>query len=873
MNKRKRSAKKSKTRVAKKATPARDYQWWGALFKDVFAWGTIIFSLIALVASVSRSYGSPEQNVLGPYLGHALAVNLSLLLGKMPLLLYIAALFFTGVWLIIPQIPRRFFKLACAFWVLALSLQILLSLSLAPVSAFSKLHFENYGGIIGIFFLEHLVKPLFHQAMLAPYIILIILMVFAVFWGFGFSFVGLAKAIWSRLKQFKNFILGLVQNMAAPKADLPPLRETSDFPVLRRGKVEPINAEALMPSSGTMTQFSTQSQDFVTTQVPLTHEPTVNLRLAAMAEIEEQLKHAASMDPRKVRALRKELEDLRRADAENQWEVNRSDNIEIKGIVKSDQDSTKTQVADISADPTLPNPTIKRADTEYPDLDGETPIDDITKIPLRVAQEYKIPKVNAVLDSVPEQPVDYSEAELKEMSAQLEQQLSNFKIKGKVTGVVAGPVITRFEIEPSPGVKVARFTSIADDLALALKANSIRVLAPIPGMPVVGIEIPNRQAQIVYCREIIESSRFMPDPYTLQIALGKDIVGNAFVMDLARAPHLLIAGQTGSGKSVCINALMASLLFSKTPDELRMILVDPKVVELKSYENIPHLLHPVITDPETAVQALEWACWEMDRRYDLLAKARVRNISGFNQKIENDEIGDELSGEDAERMPFIVIIVDEFADVIMQAKKEFEDPVIRLAQKARACGIHLVLATQRPSTNVITGVIKANLPSRISFKVASHIDARTVLDHAGAEKLLGRGDMLFRSIDDPEAVRVHGAFLSDDDAENVALSCSEQNVFYPQLDSFSVETEEDGDFGGNEDKDPLFLDALEAIINNGGASTSMLQRRLRVGYARAGRIIDELYSEGFIGPARGSKQREVRVGYDELENLRRTHGY
>jgi len=300
-------------------------------------------------------------------------------------------------------------------------------------------------------------------------------------------------------------------------------------------------------------------------------------------------------------------------------------------------------------------------------------------------------------------------------------------------------------------------------------------------------------------------------------------------------------------------------------------------VELKSYENIPHLLHPVVTDPNTAVQALQWACYEMDRRYELLAKAGVRNISGFNQKFTKGELDSisAIEAKDRQRMPFIVIVVDEFADVIMQAKKEFEDPVIRLAQKARAAGMHMVLATQRPSTNVITGIIKANLPTRISFKVASHIDARTVLDHAGAEKLLGRGDMLFRSIDDPEPIRVHGAFLSDTDAEQVARSCSEQDVQYPQLTSFLVGSPDSADNVDAMDgpgQDELFWDAAELCALQGGGSTSLLQRRFSIGYSRAGRIMDSLYKAGVVGPERGSKPRECLMGPEEIAQLRRTRG-
>lgn len=406
-------------------------------------------------------------------------------------------------------------------------------------------------------------------------------------------------------------------------------------------------------------------------------------------------------------------------------------------------------------------------------------------------------------------------------------------------------------------------------MALALKAKSIRILAPIPGKAAVGIEIPNLNPQIVYGKSILLASAQEDDPDKITIALGKDIAGEPYTMDLAKAPHLLIAGQTGSGKSVCINTLMASILSSKKPDELKMLLVDPKVVELKPYEDIPHLLHPVVTDPELAVSALKWACWEMDRRYDILAKIRTRNIAGFNAKIAKGGLEDKLSPEDNKKMPFIVIMIDELADLMMVAGKEVEVSIARIAQKARAVGIHLVLATQRPSTNVITGTIKANLPTRICFKVASHIDARTVMDKAGGEKLLGRGDMLFRSISDPEPVRVHGAFLTDDEVEVVTDSCSEQNVQKEWLASFDYDgsggdTEAENDGGPRDD---LFNDAAELAVHTGKASASLLQRRLQIGFARAGRVIDQLEAAGIVGPGRGAKPRSILMDETELKSF------
>ena len=871
----------------------------------------LALTFVASVALFSRTYGGAHGNWMGPYFGEALARDLSMGLGRLPTILFLITLGTTGLRFLVREKFQGLGRIAFGSAALFLLSEILLTLRIADLQNLSALHLERNGGLLGVFLVRQLVEPVFGPSRVGP----------AIFCGLGVLLtLGLAfklrpahfAPVWIALSRLWSWIrskVGNVHPLESRNADDPLItrihrnEDTSDFPVLCRGQVKPFEADKASPLLST--EFRAPPPSL---QTAVSHSPKRDIEasqgqnMQAIQRIEQTLRHAREMDPREVRRLRDELADLRRVSEMNNWEDRKAGELRIEGIVKP-QSSTVPHAAPLKKPVVLPEEETKVAPVvpvEIPSaLESASHTKSHEAVPSKVASaphfpgkdgghkadlfsehsgEYLVPKVGNVLDDVPEQPIDYSQEELKQLGSMLEQQLENFRIKGKVVHIATGPVITRLEVEPGPGVKVSRFAGLSDDLALALKANSIRVLAPIPGKSVVGIEIPNRKAQTVFCREILESPRFMPDPYTLQIVLGKDITGNAFVMDLARAPHLLIAGQTGSGKSVCINALMASLLFSKSPDDLRMILVDPKVVELKSYEKIPHLLHPVVTDPGTAVQALQWACAEMDRRYGLLAQAGVRNIAGFNQKLAKGELDDHtgIAENDRKRMPFIVIVVDEFADVIMQAKKEFEDPVIRLAQKARAAGMHMVLATQRPSTNVITGIIKANLPTRISFKVASHIDARTVLDHAGAEKLLGRGDMLFRSIDDPEPVRVHGAFLSDDDAERVASACSSQEVDYPQLSSFAVvgsdATGKSNDPMDAPDQDELFWDAAELCVLQGGGSTSLLQRRFSIGYARAGRLMDQLFRAGIVGPERGSKPRECLMSADEIAQLRRTRG-
>ncbi len=480
---------------------------------------------------------------------------------------------------------------------------------------------------------------------------------------------------------------------------------------------------------------------------------------------------------------------------------------------------------------------------------------------------YRVPSLDDIFPEPPKQPLEFTEEELREQSKVLEDQLINFKVMGKVTQICPGPVITRYEVELAPGVKVSRISTLADDLALALKAKSIRILAPIPGKSVVGIEVPNRKAQIVYIKEILRAPEFALEEDSLKVCLGKSIGGEPYVMDMTRAPHLLIAGQTGSGKSVCINSIMASFLCSKTPDELRLILIDPKVVELKPYDAIPHLLYPVITQPPVAVSALKWATFEMDRRYETLAQCGVRNIKGFNAKFKAGTLPDTLDPEDIKLMAYIVIIIDELADLMMVAGKEVETNIARIAQKARAVGIHLILATQRPSTNVITGTIKANLPTRIAFQVASQIDARTIMDKMGAEKLLGRGDMLFRPIEFPEPVRLHGCYLDDDQAEKLASCASDQHVNYPQIQTFNLEDDPEMAGESGEPRDEKFREAAELVVQAKQASVSLLQRRLGIGYARSGRLVDQMERAGIVGRERGSKPREVLMNPEELQSF------
>jgi len=437
----------------------------------------------------------------------------------------------------------------------------------------------------------------------------------------------------------------------------------------------------------------------------------------------------------------------------------------------------------------------------------------------------------------------------------LQETLGSFGVEAKVIQVTKGPSVTRFELQPHVGVKVSKIVNLADDIALNLAASGVRIEAPIPGKAAVGIEVPNKELSAVFLREVIESEEFAVTKKNLAFSLGKDIAGNCVVGDLTKMPHLLIAGATGSGKSVCINTLLISLLYKYTPQEVKLLLIDPKVVELNIYNGIPHLLIPVVTEPKKAAGALNWAVNEMTRRYKLFADNNVRNIEGYNDFVEKGII--------EEKLPWIVIIIDELADLMMVCPNDVEEYIGRLAQMARAAGMHLVIATQRPSVDVITGVIKANIPSRISFAVSSQIDSRTILDSSGAEKLLGKGDMLYYPVGESKPLRIQGAFVSEEEVETVVefIRNGLKELEYKKEIMDEIENSVSKSKGG-EDCDELLDEAIKVVLEEGQASTSLLQRRLKIGYNRAARIIDEMEAEGIISGRNGSKPRQV-LGRDD----------
>lgn len=483
-------------------------------------------------------------------------------------------------------------------------------------------------------------------------------------------------------------------------------------------------------------------------------------------------------------------------------------------------------------------------------------------------EHYEYPPVE-ILSKPSKRSLKGGAKALTDTATRLQKTLYSFGVSAKVENVSVGPAITRYELRPAEGVRVSKIANLADDIALNLAAETIRIEAPIPGKQAVGIEVPNKEKEIVHFREVLDSDEFKGNKSKLTVGLGKDVAGNVQLADIAKMPHVLIAGSTGSGKSVCINTIITSIIYNAKPSEVKFVMVDPKVVELSVYNGIPHLLIPVVTDPRKAAGALAWAVQEMDDRYNKFASKGVRDIKGYNKAIEKD------AEEGAGKLPQIVIIIDELADLMMVAKNDVEDAICRLAQKARAAGMHLVIATQRPSVDVITGLIKANVPSRIAFAVSSQVDSRTILDSVGAEKLLGKGDMLFFPSGAPKPSRVQGAFVSDDEVEKIVdfiksngTATYSEDILETIENSNKTDKEIASEAQDDDDTDPFLMEAIQTVVETGQASTSFIQRRFKVGYARAGRIIDQMEERGVISGYQGSKPREVLMSLERLNELK-----
>ncbi|MDK2585046.1 DNA translocase FtsK [Romboutsia sedimentorum] len=511
-------------------------------------------------------------------------------------------------------------------------------------------------------------------------------------------------------------------------------------------------------------------------------------------------------------------------------------------VLKELQSFNKEQCKDVKEQPVKTSKTFDDKKTQGIDIKPEENY-----------KNYKKPTFE-ILNKVDKKTDENGKKKVLKNASLLEKTLADFGVEAKVNQVTVGPTITRYEIQPSPGVKVSKIVNLTDDIALSLAAKSIRIEAPIPGKSAIGIEVPNENAQMVTVREVLESDEFKKFDSPLAMALGKDISGKTVIGDIGKMPHLLIAGSTGSGKSVCVNTLISSILYKAKPDEVKLLLIDPKVVELASYNGIPHLLTPVVTDPKKAANALNWAVVEMNRRYKLFAENQVKDITSYNEKCED-------------KLPKIVIIIDELADLMMASANDVEDYICRLAQMARAAGMHLIVATQRPSVDVITGVIKANIPSRIAFAVSSQTDSRTILDMGGAEKLLGKGDMLFYPLGAAKPVRLQGAFISEGESEKVIDFVKNQIKEDVKYEQGIMETISKPAMTKSSSEDELLDQAIEFVVESGQGSSSMLQRKFKIGFNRAARLIDSMEERGIVGQSEGSKPRKVLMSKQDLQNL------
>lgn len=535
--------------------------------------------------------------------------------------------------------------------------------------------------------------------------------------------------------------------------------------------------------------------------------------------------------------------------------ANRETEPEKPAEVKRSRKKTSEAPVEILPPDTAPAPRRRRQKEALPALEFAPPPEGT----------YALPPLD-ILDAYEQDRSRPDARKLEENARALEEKLADFGVQGKVTGILPGPVITMYEYAPAPGIKISRIVGLSDDLAMALKAVSLRVVAPIPGKAAIGIELPNPKRQLVSMRDVLASEVFASSPAPLTLALGQDITGQPVSANLAKMPHLLIAGATGTGKSVCINSLLSSLLFRNTPEDLRLLLIDPKRIELSTYEGIPHLIHPVVTDAKLATRALRWAVEEMELRYKLLADKGSRNIEGYNRTLAREKpkpdaeqaVQSPEPGLPHHRLPYVVVVIDELADLMMVASREVEESITRLAQMARAAGIHLILATQRPSVDVLTGIIKANIPTRISFQVSSRIDSRTILDTQGAESLLGAGDMLFLPPGTAKLQRIHGAFVSDSEVQRLTEFWRNQKIAEDPI-RHRVNFEDNGSAGdmAPEEMDERYQDAVDIVLETRQASISMLQRRLRVGYNRAARMIELMEQQGIVSSSDGVKPREV----------------
>jgi DNA segregation ATPase FtsK/SpoIIIE-like protein len=831
---------------------------WGVVFVGV--------GLLVLISLVSHLAG-PEDNILGPFLGRRLSSGLVLLFGPIasfviPLgALYAGARLFRGA-----MVAGR----TLLFWtILTIELCVLLAVYDMPAMARADRIFKpNFAGHLVVYLLHYL----FGVHRFGPYFIFVLAFIVTAAIGFQINLRLLCRRVWAALTVAWRWLSvqsrEAVARIWAPAPEPRPAEAGGGLPA----SAGPIAEPAAEPRAGRGKKAKKEGGE---------EERTEAEENEAKRRFEEELAAFRKKRGEPIRIMTEEADSAAGSEGTHEDGADGAGEAVVdeeagdgEGFEEEYEDSEDYEgiAGDVSDEGIDPREVLERnADFGEEAIPGKVPEEERPCKPKKQTKPYVVPAPDTIADP-PVSARVVNRDEIESNSRILEKTLLNFGVEGKVVNVGPGPVVTRYEVELAPGVKISRVVSLTDDLSLAVGGKRIRIEAPIPGKAAVGIELPNEEMQIVHFKDVLTSEVFRSPKNKVPVVIGKAISGSCYVADITRMPHLLIAGQTGSGKSVCINSLICSMLMTKTPEELRLILIDPKKVEMSYYQGIPHLLAPVVTESKEAVKALQWGVGEMARRYRLLARVHARNIDSFNKKMAEKSIPEGvLPDSDNKPLPFIVIFVDELADLMLTASRDVEALIQRIAQLARAVGIHLIVATQRPSVDIITGPIKANLTSRIAFRTIQSTDSRTILGHVGAEKLLGRGDMLFLRNGAPDIERCHGAFISEADVETIVEAIRSQSVDTEVLESFD-EAAGGGSSGGGgadggEEQDELFEEAARLVVSTGQGSTSFIQRRLKVGYARAGRIMDELYRAGVVGPQEGSKVREILVKPEGLEAL------
>lgn len=844
---------------------------WGILYLAV---GTLV--LISLVSHLAQG----ANNVLGPFVGSYLAAGLIKLFGSIVAFFMPLAILLIG-WSVLCGMPiaNRIFTL----WAIA-TVECATLLAIHRIPLIVDRQFDWHNNMVGSA-MAALFSLMFGKHCFGPYFIVALVMLLTVMIAFRVHFSWLIKKIWRAIIALFKWISESLAALFKPKWDssIESNDSAANVDPAPEAAVAAIQ-EVVDPKLPKRSRKAAAAIDVVAVAAAATVEssPAVDQPLAAIGDGDAT--GIDTFEVEKQQNLRNQLLEFR---------SKKHEPIKITAIETPDllDDGTDLAAAppievvsgslttDVESDAETKAPGKSRKSTigtddalfEGQSVDGGAVVGPVVE-PVVPFKPYELPSPDLLKDQ-PEYLAQINKDAIEANSHILEKTLMNFGIEGKVVNVSPGPVITRYEIELAPGTKISKIVNLQDDISLAVGGQKIRIQAPIPGKAAIGIELPNTEKQTVHFKHILLSDLLAKTNANLPVVVGRNISGKPFVTDIAKMPHLLIAGQTGAGKSVCINSFLCSLLMTKTPDQLRLIMIDPKKVEMAIYDKIPHLIAPVVTEPKEAVKALLFGVSEMERRYKMLAKVGARNLESFNARFAENKIPQEILAEiDNKPLPFVVIMIDELADLMMTASKDVEILVQRIAQLARAVGIHLIVATQRPSVDIITGPIKANLTSRIAFRTIQSTDSRTILGSNGSEKLLGNGDMLFLRNGAPDLERFHGAFISEEDVEAITTFVKNQNVAVKKLESFNdipQGDEKDGgrDDGEGSDRDALFGEAAKLIVSTGQASTSFLQRRMKIGFARAGRIMDELERAGIVGPPDGAKPREILVHGDELEPL------